>query len=824
MAAVAVAITCSLQILGAENTADTGPHCELAVRGQSLDGALQEVARQCGVQILYFSNVTAGMNAERLSGRYAVDEALRVLLADTGLGFRHINAKTIEIHRPPADEPASAVHRPAQPAHTESEAELEELVIRGTALGLVATRIETPLRDLPQSISVVSKEQMRLQSNFDLDDALDDVVGLTSARVDSLFQFTYSRGFQVSSYTLDGGGALHSFSQSLVGPMIQAPDLSEFDHVEVLRGANALFGADSPPGGAINLVRKRPQPDGRLVVISSGGSWNNFRQELDVTGPLALDGALRGRLDVSYGEHDYFYDHAHERSKSIFGVVDYDLAPGTLLTLGGSHSNRSAQPKISGLPRFNTGADPHLPLSTAYIFDWSRYESRTREGYLQLAQEFGANWNLRVHATSLDQRIDYLLGTFFRPITATTGGIPLRPVARYSIEPSEQRQFNLEATLTGRGHWADHAVEMAFGVDFLHADSHSLSGQILFGTPLANAWQFDPSVYPNPVTDPLDGRDVGQKLDEKLVGLFASMKVQATERWSLTAGLRASDNEVADHGIYYFGDFEFPLDFDYEYERKVTPFFGTMFTIDANLSLYASYADIYFSNLGLERPDGSLLSPSDGVNMEVGIKSAWRDGAINASLAVFKIDDQGIAALDPGVEPTTAECCYTAHGRSISKGIDLELTGYPVPEWVIGAGYTFNESKRAHSGDQIVNPVSTQTPRHLFKMWTNYALPAGWSVGGSVQAQSATHNDSRGCPVLTASGFCLSGFQNFRAAQGSYVLVNPRVGYQFNEHWQVALNVNNVFDRRYYDTLGTTNGGNWYGEPRNFMLRLDARF
>jgi outer membrane receptor for ferric coprogen and ferric-rhodotorulic acid len=56
------------------------------------------------------------------------------------------------------------------------------------------------------------------------------------------------------------------------------------------------------------------------------------------------------------------------------------------------------------------------------------------------------------------------------------------------------------------------------------------------------------------------------------------------------------------------------------------------------------------------------------------------------------------------------------------------------------------------------------------------------------------------------------------------MIVSPRVGYQFNEHWQVALNVNNVFNRRYYDTIGTTNGGNWYGEPRNFLLRVDARF
>jgi outer membrane receptor for ferric coprogen and ferric-rhodotorulic acid len=605
--------------------------------------------------------------------------------------------------------------------------------------------------------------------------------------------------------------------------MLQTPDMSEFDHIEVLRGANALFGADAQPGASINLIRKRPLRETRLTLVSSGGSWNDFRQEIDVTGPLALDGDLRGRLDINYGEHDYFYDYANEHRKSIFGAIDYDLAPGTLLTLGGSYSERGARPEAVGLPRLTNGENPHLPLRAAFVFDWSNFESKTREGYLNLVQEFGANWKLKINATSLDQSIAYRIGTFFRPIDAVTGGISMPPVARYTIGPSEQNQFNLEATLAGTGHWGEHAVETAIGADFLTADSRSLTGQILFGTPLENAHSFDPSLYSNPIEDPLAGRDVGVKIAQTLAGLFASLKVQATERWSVTAGLRVSDEKVADHSHYYFDDFDFPLDFDYEYKHKVTPFFGTVFTLNEHYSLYASYADIFLSNMGLARVNGSMLSPSDGVNMELGIKGSWSDGAINASLAVFKIEETGLASADPDNEPTVPECCYTALGRNTSKGVDLELNGHALPQWVIGAGYTFNESEIA-GPDPLTIPAYTQTPRHLFKLWTNYTLPAGWSVGGSLNAQSSTHNDEFGCAVLDTSGFCLSGYERFRTAQRSYLLVNPRVGYQFDEHWQVALNVNNVLDHRYYDTIGSTSGGNWYGEPRNFLLRLDARF
>jgi outer membrane receptor for ferric coprogen and ferric-rhodotorulic acid len=813
----------SLRVLGAESADDAPRVCELKVGSQSLDGALQEVARQCGVQVLYFSDITIGKTAANLNGRFAIEDALHLLLTDSGLDFRHVNARTIQI-QPSSPAVAANDASAARATQLENEAALGEVIVVGTAEGLVATRIETPLRDVPQSLSVVSAEQMRIQNNFELNDVLEDVVGITVTRQDSLFQLSYSRGFHVNSYTLDGGGALRDFSHNLYGGVLLLPDLSEFDHVEVLRGANALFGADAEPGGAINLVRKRPLHDARLMLTSSGGSWNNFRQEIDVTGPLALDGDLRGRLGVNFGNYDYFYDNAHNERKSVFGVVDYDLTPETVLSVGGSYSSDRARPFEGGLPRFNNGVDPKLPRNTAYTFNWSRVETNIVEAYARLEQTFGADWKLKINATSLDNSNDFRVGNFVRPIDAATGGIPLRPFARYTIGPAKQRQLNLEATLTGAGQWGEHAVEMAFGGDFLRVDSHSLTGQIGFSPPLANAYEFDPDVYLNPVIDPLEGQDVGQKLTQILSGLFASLKVQATQRWSLTAGLRVSNEKVGEHSLYYFGDSAFPLNFDYKVRNTVTPFFGTVFTLNENYSVYASYSDIYRSNSGLVRSDESELSPSDGINMEIGFKGAWRDGALNGSLAMFKIVARGGALYDPDVEPTTPECCYTANGRNVSKGVDLELSGRPVPEWVIGAGYTFNESEQMVPGDPIVLLLDQQTPKHLFKLWTNYTLPRGWSAGGSLHAQGAMHNDSRDCPVLSASGFCRSGFQNFRKVQASYVIVSPRVGYRFDEHWEATLSIDNLFDRHYYESLGTTNGSNWYGEPRSFLIRLDGRF
>ena len=113
--------------------------------------------------------------------------------------------------------------------------------------------------------------------------------------------------------------------------------MGEIDHIEVLRGSDALFGANGNPGATVNLVRKRPLDTFEIDTHSVLGSWHNYRQEIDVTGPLGFDGALRGRFDAAYSDRDYFYQGARSDHRSLFGVLEYDLTSQTLLTLGGSY-------------------------------------------------------------------------------------------------------------------------------------------------------------------------------------------------------------------------------------------------------------------------------------------------------------------------------------------------------------------------------------------------------------------------------------------------------------------------------------------------------
>jgi outer membrane receptor for ferric coprogen and ferric-rhodotorulic acid len=292
----------------------------LKIESQSLDQALQEFARQSGLQIIYFSQVTQGLRAPPLAGQYTIDAAFDQLLHGSRLSFRVINPKTVEIrpadrNSPDAPRDRSATLPPDTPAPVSGQRvdsrkmrrspdEIAEVVVNGTAEGLVATRTATPLREIPQTVSIISREQIRQQNDTDLADALNHAAGITAVRTDSLGQNLYSRGFQITAFHLDGGAAVNAFDDASV-PFFGTPDLSEFDHIEVLRGSDSLFGGKGNPGAAISLVRKRPLATTELSFSALAGSWDRYRLEGDITGPLGFDGALRGRLDGVYASREF---------------------------------------------------------------------------------------------------------------------------------------------------------------------------------------------------------------------------------------------------------------------------------------------------------------------------------------------------------------------------------------------------------------------------------------------------------------------------------------------------------------------------------------
>ncbi|MGP1615213.1 MAG: TonB-dependent siderophore receptor, partial [Pollutimonas bauzanensis] len=206
------------------------------------------------------------------------------------------------------------------------------------------------------------------------------------------------------------------------------------------------------------------------------------------------------------------------------------------------------------------------------------------------------------------------------------------------------------------------------------------------------------------------------------------------------------------------------------------------------------------------KADGSVLKPREGRQTELGIKSEFLGGRLQASAAIFDLRDRNRAYAD-------GAGFFVNAGEVQSRGWEVEVSGRPAPGYEIQAGYTRLETKYLKDAGNEGLPSSTWEPRHTARLWgvRKFADGALKGLGLGLGVHIASENKSG------------NGSLAMRR-QGGYAVVNALVSYKLNNHATVQLNANNLFDRTYYTRLGGLNTYNSYGEPRNFMLTLRAHY
>ncbi len=245
-----------------------------------------------------------------------------------------------------------------------------------------------------------------------------------------------------------------------------------------------------------------------------------------------------------------------------------------------------------------------------------------------------------------------------------------------------------------------------------------------------------------------------------------------------------------------------------------------IYDLDEHHSVYASYTDI-FTPQSEKDLSGKVLEPIVGENYEVGIKGEYFNGALNASLAVFQIDQKNRATTAATQAGCPVLTCYGAAGLVRSQGIDLELQGALTENWQVGGGFTYT---RAHfikdsnpaNDNQRFDP---DTPERLFKLTTSYRFQGPLEklrIGGNVYWQSRMYNN-----------IALTNGSYYRLEQGSYAVADVMAGYQVSKHLDLQVNANNLFDRTYYSAIGTSptwGSTDTYGNPRSFGVTAKYSF
>ncbi|MEG2877828.1 MAG: TonB-dependent siderophore receptor [Comamonas sp.] len=809
----------------AQAQAPAAPARSFDIPAGPLEDALNRFGQDAGLVLAFSPETVAGLRSAGLQGSHSVRSGLDALLQGTGVrALQQPNGVYVFQRQAAAAAPAAEA---GAAAPTRSLAEIRVQARReasGTTEGTgsytnqitsIASKSDQSFREIPQSVSVITRQLMDDKKVVDVEQALALTPGVIVADNSGRY---FSRGFQVTSMQVDGGAPL------ALGAYTYQPqqEMAFYDRVEVMRGASGLLGGVGDPGGIINLVRKKPLAQRQIDVSLSAGSWDQRRTELDVTGPLNAERSVRGRAVLAYQDGNSYFDHVSLEKPSLYGVLEADLTPETLLTVGASYGKVKQTGDYGGLPRFADGRDLGLSGRTVFSNDWSYFHYKNQEVFAQLAHRFDNHWQLKLNATHAQTDQNRLWSSLSGPVNPQT---LTGPLWRGGLLDSSNTQDSVDLNLGGPFSALGRRHELLLGLDWQRVRSHwqNLS--------FADSAQVGGNVFdPQPWT-PQFGR-YNLNLSERYapwgqeqVGGYGVLRLNPTDRLHVIAGARLSRYEFTQtisNLLDAAGSTAPRSAKSFEESSKVTPYGGVIYDLNAQWSAYASYSSIFKPQaLMMSGPlPGAPLAPIKGRSYEAGVKGELMDGKLNATFSVFNVERTGTAVLDTRYTATPslwgAACCYLPQGKVTSQGFDVEVGGQLAAGWQVAAGYTFNETR-----DKTENKVfSSITPRHLLKLSTAYTLPGEWSrwrLGGSARVQSAQFVSGT---VTGANG----ASQPYDFTQPGHAIWDLLLQYRIDPNWSLGLNVNNVLDKRYYQTVGTVFSGNMQGLPRNAMLTLRGKF
>ena len=665
-----------------------------------------------------------------------------------------------------------------------------------TGKSRTATPLSLSLRETPQSVSVVTQQRIEDQGLSSITDALNNVTGVSVHQYEtSRAQFT-ARGFDINALMIDGIPT--TWDQSWSSGEIMT-SLAIYDRVEVVRGATGLTTGAGDPSAAVNLVRKRATSKEFTGTAEVGiGSWNERRAMFDIATPLNEAKTFRVRVVGEHASSDSWVDNLSNKRQTLFATFEADLTPNTVLSAGISHQENDPKGSMwGGLPVwYSDGTRTDWRRSKTTSADWVRWSSVYENYFAALEHQFDSGWKVKASYNFGDRTADsYLLYVYNAPDRATGLGMATWP-GSYLVH-TQQEDVGLQAngpfTLLGRTH------ELAVGYTHSRQDFTSDSRSGGFGAaPNFNTWD---GTYPEPAWGALTY--YGQSTT-KQNAFFGTARFSLADPLKLIVGARLTHYEQS-------GDTASGSPYSMKVSHQVTPYAGVVYDINDTFSAYTSYTDIFQPQQKRDL-NGKYLDPVIGKSTEIGIKGAFFGDRLNASAAVFKIVQDNLAqSTGLTIAGTTPpETAYRASEGATSKGFEFDVSGELTPRWSVSAGYTQFRASDANGTD-----VNTIYPRKLLRLFTSYRLHgdlAGLTLGGGVNWQDKTYTDAAN-PLGNIE----------RIEQDAYALVNLMARYEFSKQLSAQLNINNVFDKKYFAMFDAYSQMT-YGAPRNATLKMTYKF
>ena len=658
----------------------------------------------------------------------------------------------------------------------------EELTGYNVEAATVGTKTPAALKDIPQSITVITNDYIEDRGAVYLDDVTKTTPGLVTLANDSGRSSIFSRGYEYDDLLIDGLTAPVGSRQGTL------PSLSAFDRVEIMRGPSGLFSSTSEMGGIINLVRKRATQETQASITGGAGSWGQYQGQADVSGSLNEDGSVRGRLVIDQTDASNNIDGNDNISESLYGTVEIDLDEDTELSVGILHQTKDITAQ-NGVPTDADGNLLDLDSATFLGGDWNDFNSESTNIFADLTHQFDNGGRGRIAARFSDSSSDW---DYAYTNSAADSNGDVSSFTNFEGKTDEQ-SFALDASFSKPFEAFGNVSEYIIGFDHKQEDNHT-DYETSTASGSWNIYDFSTSSLSKSMFTGA-GKSSDTDTSEQEQAVYGKVTFRPIENLALITGARLSSYEissldnsdnskVSDSGSHF------------------TPYAGTVFDITETQALYASYSEVFKPQTSTFE-DGSIIEPREGEQYEVGIKGTYAGGLLNSRLTAYQLTDENRPYDSDG------DRAYEGISNVRVRGFEAELSGQ-FGQWDAILGYSYMDTEVLDGGDNVYFYLM---PHHTFNAWAKYNL--------GESANRWLSDVSVGAGVTAVSHF--TSTDNAVTAPG-YTVVDASIMKQVNDNLKVTLNINNLLDEKYYARVGGEENFNFYGESRNFMLSANYTF
>ncbi|SFV00872.1 iron complex outermembrane recepter protein [Polaromonas sp. YR568] len=757
---------------------------DINLPAQPLGQALAALSRQTGVQVLAAGELVAGKTADALTGRMTAQQALARLLAGSGLQVRAVGQTlTVERAAPDAAEGNSlkAVTVTATAERESAGGPLRDYVATRSATG---TKTDTAILETPQSISVIGARELEDKGVTTLTDALLQTPGVNvnpygfDSRALDWVMLRGFDGWYTSSYR---DGLAQNVGITFLGVQTEVYGL---ERLEVLRGPSSVLFGKGDVGGVVNRVSKLPQADAVREITVQAGSFDRKQIGVDVGGAFDADGKVLYRLvgtGLDTGTQERYPNGVRmdQQRRYLAPSLRWQISGSTSLVLQAEYLRDDASDDV----QYVTGADGLPTRVKEGDPAYSRIKTGSDAVGYQLEHRFDNGWTfqqkLRHARRTLDKR--HILS--FIGATPTT----LDRQARHDVESVDETAVDTSVQGTVTSGALSH--RLLFGIDADRSRAQWRRSQ-----DMTSSLDLSNPVYAGGIADPAT-----QVADTELTttqwGLYAQDQIKIDPRWTLTVGAR-HDTVKSDNNDRFNATRTSRTD------RVTSGRVGLNYLLGNGWSPYVSYAESFVPNVGVDAA-GATFQPSYGKQVEAGIKYIPEDGSVSFTAALFNLEKTNVVTYDP----TSFEARQI--GKVRSRGIELETKARLSQRLRLTGSLTLLDLKVLASADPAeIQKMPVLTPKQTASVWLDYLFTGeelrGLSIGGGVRYVGKRWNDTPNT-----------------SSEPGYTLADLALRYDTGP-WRFAINVNNLFDRRYFS--GVSYGSYFRGNERNVLLTARYRF